>query len=37
MNKYDLIAKVTKYAAVVSSIYILGKFGFNIYFDKEID
>lgn len=35
MNKYELIAKVAKYTAVVTSIYCLGRFGFNIYFDKS--
>ena len=35
MNKYELAAKVAKYATIVTSIYILGYFGFNIYFDNN--
>lgn len=36
MNKYDLIAKVAKYATVITTVYCLGKFGLNIYFDKNL-
>lgn len=36
MNKYDLIAKVAKYTAIVTTVYCLGKFGLNIYFDKNL-
>ena len=35
MNKYELIAKVTKYATIVTSIYIVSHFGLNVYFDKK--
>ena len=35
MNKYELVARVAKYAAVITSLYILGSFGFNINFNKE--
>lgn len=35
MNKYELIAKVAKYTAIVGSIYILGKYGLNVYFDPK--
>lgn len=34
MNKYELIAKVTKYTAIVSAVYLMGRFGFNVYFDR---
>lgn len=33
MNKYELIAKVAKYTTIITSIYIIGSFGINIYFD----
>lgn len=35
MNQYDLIAKVAKYATIVTSIYIFSHFGLNIYFDTR--
>lgn len=34
MNKYELIAKVAKYTAIVSAVYLMGRFGFNVYFDR---
>lgn len=34
MNKYELIAKVSKYTAIVGTIYILGRFGLNINFEE---
>ena len=37
MNKYELIAKVTKYATIVASIYILAGFGLNVYFDTKVE
>ena len=37
MNNYELVAKVSKYAAVVGTVYLLGKFGFTIRFDKHVD
>ena len=37
MNKYELIAKVSKYAAIFGTIYIFGKFGLNINFDYAED
>jgi hypothetical protein len=35
MNQYELAAKIAKYAAIVTSIYCVSRFGLNIYFDKE--
>ena len=35
MNKYDLAAKITKYTAIVISIYLVGRFGINVYFDSK--
>jgi len=35
MNKYDLIAKVAKYTTIVASIYMVGHFGINVYFDNN--
>lgn len=34
MNKYELAAKVTMYAAVVSSVFLIGHFGLNVSFDR---
>lgn len=34
MDKYELAAKVAKYTMIVTSVYLLGRFGINIYFDK---
>ena len=35
MNQYELIARVAKYTAIVSSIYLISKFGLNISFDER--
>lgn len=35
MNKYELIAKVAKYATIVTSIYIISRCGLNVYFDNN--
>jgi hypothetical protein len=35
MNKYELVAKVSKYATVVSVIFIAAHFGLNVSFDKN--
>jgi len=35
MNKYELIAKVSKYAAIVSTVFIISHFGLNISFDEK--
>ena len=35
MNKYELVAKIAKYTSVVATVYILGRFGFNVNFDKN--
>jgi len=35
MNKYDLIARVAKYATIVTSIYIFSRFSLNIHFDTK--
>ena len=35
MNKYDLAAKVTMYAAVVAGVFLVGHFGLNVSFDKR--
>ena len=34
MNKYDLAARVTMYAAIVSCVFLVGHFGLNVSFDK---
>ena len=34
MNKYDLVAKVSKYVAIVSVVFIAAHFGANVSFDK---
>lgn len=35
MNKYELAAKVAKYATIITSIYLVGRFGINVYFDNN--
>ena len=35
MNKYELVAKIAKYTSVVATVYCLGRFGFNVYFDNS--
>lgn len=35
MSKYELFAKVARYATIVTSIYIIIHFGLNIYFDGD--
>lgn len=35
MDKNELIARVAKYTMVVTTVYLLGKFGINIYFDMK--
>lgn len=37
MNNCELVAKVSKYSAIVATVYLLGKFGFTIRFDKKSD
>lgn len=35
MDKNELIARVAKYTMVVTTVYLLGRFGINIYFDRN--
>lgn len=35
MNKYELAAKVSKYVAIVSAIFLIGHFGLNVSLTKE--
>lgn len=35
MTKYELIAKCVKYTAIVTSVFLAGHFGVNIYFDNK--
>ena len=35
MNKYELVAKVSKYMTIVSVVFIAAHFGVNISFDKN--
>lgn len=35
MNKYDLAAKVTKYASIVACVLLVGHYGLNVSFDKR--
>lgn len=35
MNKYELAAKVSKYVAIVSGIFLVSHFGLNVSFDKN--
>ena len=35
MNKYDLISKMAKYATILASVYVMGRFGINVYFDRS--
>ena len=35
MNKYELVAKVSKYVTIVSVVFIAAHFGVNISFDKN--
>ena len=35
MNKYDLVAKVSKYVTIVSVVFIAAHFGLNVKFDKN--
>jgi hypothetical protein len=34
MNKYELAATVSKYAAIVTGVFLIGHFGLNVSFDK---
>lgn len=35
MDKYELAAKVSKYVAVVATVFCMSKFGFSVNFNKE--
>lgn len=35
MNKFELAAKVSKYVAVVTGVFLVGHFGLNVSFDKN--
>jgi hypothetical protein len=35
MTKYELIAKCAKYTAIVASVFLVGHFGLNVYFDPK--
>ncbi len=35
MDKYELAAKVSKYAAIVASVFCMSKFGFNVNFNTR--
>lgn len=35
MNKYELAAKVSKYVAVVTGVFLVGHFGLNVSFDRN--
>lgn len=35
MNKFELVATVTKCATIVSVVFIVAQFGLNVNFDKN--
>ena len=35
MDKFELVAKVSKYAAVVATVFCMSKFGFSVNFNTK--
>lgn len=35
MDKFELVAKVSKYAAVVATVFCMSKFGFSVSFNTR--
>lgn len=35
MDKFELVAKVSKYASVVATVFYMSKFGFSVNFNTK--